>query len=378
MTSALFYKTLRQNFPFEPTLKQDIFFQKISEFATNNNTSEIFILKGYAGTGKTTIISTLVNYLQNVNKKYILLAPTGRAAKVISNYSNKPAFTIHKRIYYPKKNKSGGVSFTLQQNKFKNTIYIVDEYSMIADTNQDAKMYQYGSLLDDLMFYVDSGDNCKMIFIGDTALFACMNRLGPRRSGILFATHALFSVLLAWAFLGEHIEGLALVGGALLVAGVMTAIAFGKPSAPMISTQPPDINSLSDWVACSSEPVSFSNSARLRLPSTMINIERRRGTRPAGREVIASRPAAVLPNNVFLSMSSPTVGGNVGHRVPARLGVSTPVGAISHTDGVCHWAFATLKPNASADPPPVWPCPGCAPRRLRAGAAPTRCCPQTP
>ena len=169
MTSALFYKTLRQNFPFEPTLKQDIFFQKISEFVTNNNTLELFILKGYAGTGKTTLISTLVNYLQNVNRKYILLAPTGRAAKVISNYSNKSAYTIHKRIYFPKKNKSGGVSFTLQQNKFKNTIFIVDESSMIADSGQDVKMYQYGSLLDDLMYYVDSGENCKLIFIGDTA-----------------------------------------------------------------------------------------------------------------------------------------------------------------------------------------------------------------
>lgn len=175
MNSTLFYKTLRQNFPFEPTLKQDIFFQKISEFVTNNDNSEVFILKGYAGTGKTTLISTLVNYLQNVNRKYILLAPTGRAAKVISYYSNKPAFTIHKRIFFPKKNKSGGVSFTLQQNKFKNTIFIVDESSMISDVNQDAKMYQNGSLLDDLMSYVDSGDNCKLIFIGDTAQLPPVN-----------------------------------------------------------------------------------------------------------------------------------------------------------------------------------------------------------
>lgn len=175
MNSTLFYKTLRQNFPFEPTLKQDVFFQKISDFVTNNNSSEVFILKGYAGTGKTTLISTLVNYLQNVNRKYILLAPTGRAAKVISYYSSKPAFTIHKRIFFPKKNKSGGVSFTLQQNKFKNTIFIVDESSMISDVNQDAKMYQNGSLLDDLISYVDSGDNCKLIFIGDTAQLPPVN-----------------------------------------------------------------------------------------------------------------------------------------------------------------------------------------------------------
>ena len=175
MTSALFYKTLREKFPFNPTLKQDIFFQKIAEFVISTNKNEIFVLKGYAGTGKTTIISTLVNYLQNADKKYVLLAPTGRAAKVISNYSQKPAFTIHKRIYFPKKSKSGGVSFTLQPNKFKNTIFIVDESSMISDSYQETKLYENGSLLDDLMFYVDAGQNCKIIFIGDTAQLPPIN-----------------------------------------------------------------------------------------------------------------------------------------------------------------------------------------------------------
>jgi ATP-dependent exoDNAse (exonuclease V) alpha subunit len=175
MTSALFYKTLREKFPFNPTLKQDIFFQKIAEFVISNNKDEIFILKGYAGTGKTTIISTLVNYLQKAEKKYVLLAPTGRAAKVISNYSQKPAFTIHKRIYFPKKSKAGGVSFTLQPNKFKNTIFIVDESSMISDSYQETKLYENGSLLDDLMFYVDAGQNCKIIFIGDTAQLPPVN-----------------------------------------------------------------------------------------------------------------------------------------------------------------------------------------------------------
>lgn len=175
MTSALFYKTLRENFPFNPTLKQDIFLQKIAEFVISNNKDELFVLKGYAGTGKTTIISTLVNYLQKADKKYVLLAPTGRAAKVISNYSQKPAFTIHKRIYFPKKSKSGGVSFTLQPNKFKNTIFIVDESSMISDSYQETKLYENGSLLDDLMFYIDAGQNCKIIFIGDTAQLPPVN-----------------------------------------------------------------------------------------------------------------------------------------------------------------------------------------------------------
>lgn len=169
MTSRQFYSVLRNQFPFQPTVKQDIFFQMIAVFLTNTNKDEIFVLKGYAGTGKTTVISTIVNNLVSINKKYVLLAPTGRAAKVIANYSNKPAFTIHKKIYFPKKGTSGGVSFTMQTNKHKNTIFIVDESSMISDVNTDSKLYENGSLLDDLMSYIYNGDNCKLILLGDTA-----------------------------------------------------------------------------------------------------------------------------------------------------------------------------------------------------------------
>ncbi len=103
MSSHNFYSILTRNFPFQPTEKQDIFFQQIAEFITNSNKDEIFVLKGYAGTGKTTVIATIVNHLAEIQKKYVLLAPTGRAAKVIANYSQKPAFTIHKKIYFPKR-----------------------------------------------------------------------------------------------------------------------------------------------------------------------------------------------------------------------------------------------------------------------------------
>lgn len=168
MTPAKLYTTLRNNFPFQPTLKQDIFFQKVADFVSNENQDEIFLLKGYAGTGKTTLISTIVEHLKEINKKYVLLAPTGRAAKVMANYSEKPAHTIHKRIYFPKKG-SGGVSFTMQANKFKNTIFIVDEASMISDSPSESSMYENGSLLDDLIMYIYSGYNCKMILVGDTA-----------------------------------------------------------------------------------------------------------------------------------------------------------------------------------------------------------------
>ncbi len=170
-----FYSILLQNFPFNPTVKQDIFFQQIASFLTNANNEEVFVLKGYAGTGKTTVISTIVNNLIHINLKYVLLAPTGRAAKVIANYSQKPAFTIHKKIYFPKKSSGGGVAFTMQQNKHKNTIFIVDEASMISDSASDSKMYENGSLLDDLISYVYSGSNCKMILLGDTAQLPPVN-----------------------------------------------------------------------------------------------------------------------------------------------------------------------------------------------------------
>ena len=174
MNSSFFYSLLKKQFPFTPTIKQDLFFQQIAEFCTNEDNNEIFVLKGYAGTGKTTVISTLVNNVTEINKKYVLLAPTGRAAKVISNYSQKPAFTIHKKIYFPKK-VAGGVSFTMQQNKHKNTLFIVDEASMISDSNTDSNAFENGSLLDDLISYVYSGTNCKMILLGDTAQLPPVN-----------------------------------------------------------------------------------------------------------------------------------------------------------------------------------------------------------
>ncbi|OYU81784.1 MAG: ATP-dependent endonuclease [Flavobacterium sp. BFFFF1] len=174
MDAREFYTILKRNFPFQPTYKQDIFFQQVSDFVTNKIQDEIFVLKGYAGTGKTTVISAIVSNLPEINKKYVLLAPTGRAAKVIANYSKKQALTIHKKIYFPKK-KVGGVSFTLQPNKHKNTIFIVDEASMISDSVSDSKMYENGSLLDDLISYIYSGTGCKLILLGDTAQLPPVN-----------------------------------------------------------------------------------------------------------------------------------------------------------------------------------------------------------
>ena len=169
MEASSFYKLLKNKFPHNTTSSQDECLLLLSSFLFSEDASSLFLLKGYAGTGKTTLIGALVSQLWNAKMKSVLLAPTGRAAKVISNYSGKQAQTIHRHIYYPKKASNGGVSFTLKQNKMTNTLFIVDEASMIPDIPTESKMFENGSLLNDLLQYAYGGKNCKVLFIGDTA-----------------------------------------------------------------------------------------------------------------------------------------------------------------------------------------------------------------
>ncbi len=164
-----FNKLLLDKFPFTATNSQEYLLMDLSTFVFSKEKNALFLLKGYAGTGKTTSISAFVNNLWQIGMKAVLLAPTGRAAKVIANYAKKAAFTIHKKIYFPKKSKDGNVSFVLKKNKHTNTIFIVDEASMIPDNPLESKLFENGSLLHDLMEYVYSGANCKLILIGDTA-----------------------------------------------------------------------------------------------------------------------------------------------------------------------------------------------------------------
>ncbi len=171
MNKHEFNSILLKQFPFETTSGQRALLTMLSEFIMGKDADQIFVIKGYAGTGKTTIVRSLVESLPAVNGKTVLLAPTGRAAKVLSNYTKKQASTIHKKIYYRKPTSDGGMAFQRQQNLHGNTIFIVDEASMISNGGglSAGGMFGGGSLLDDLIQYVFSGINCKLILIGDTA-----------------------------------------------------------------------------------------------------------------------------------------------------------------------------------------------------------------
>jgi ATP-dependent exoDNAse (exonuclease V) alpha subunit len=157
---------INKAFPHEPTAQQAELFSLLHNFLLKDSEDECFILKGYAGTGKTTVLGALVKALKNYNYKSVLLAPTGRAAKVITGYSGRKAYTIHKRIYRKKSALNVDESFMIADNLAVNTLFIIDEASMVSDqlsgNNRD-------TLLNDLVKYVYNKKNCKLMLVGDTA-----------------------------------------------------------------------------------------------------------------------------------------------------------------------------------------------------------------
>ncbi len=161
---------LQRQFPYEPTLGQIQLIRKLADFLTKEANRPLFILRGYAGTGKTTIVSALVKILPYLNLKSVLLAPTGRAAKVLASYSGRQAFTIHKKIYRPVTTADGGIHMSLMQNLHTNTLFIVDEASMVPDSNGASEAIFSGrNLLEDLFNYVYSGEKCSLLLLGDVA-----------------------------------------------------------------------------------------------------------------------------------------------------------------------------------------------------------------
>ncbi|MGJ1204883.1 ATP-dependent DNA helicase [Sphingobacterium lactis] len=158
--------TLIQQFSHAPTEQQIEVFSQLASFLMTFRSDSCFILKGYAGTGKTSIIGALVKTLPKLMKRSVLLAPTGRAAKVMSAYSGRNALTIHKKIYRKKNAASLDMDFSLGDNSHENTLFIVDEASMLS--NEGVTMFSQG-LLHDLIRYVQSGENCSLMLVGDIA-----------------------------------------------------------------------------------------------------------------------------------------------------------------------------------------------------------------
>jgi exodeoxyribonuclease V len=169
MRETLIYNDLCRNLGNIPTSDQAEALKKLASYVIENNNDIIFLLTGYAGTGKTSVISALVKTLDHLRMKSVLLAPTGRAAKVLASSAGKKAFTIHKKIYRQKSQKDGVGSFKLDRNIQRETFFIVDESSMISNSSNDTSLFGSGRLLEDLIEYVYSGNCCKLIIVGDNA-----------------------------------------------------------------------------------------------------------------------------------------------------------------------------------------------------------------
>ena len=169
MNSAHIAAQIYTKICFETTFGQKKIIEKLSNYLSSDDFSRIFVLNGYAGTGKTTLIAAVVAALKQMGIRTVLLAPTGRAAKVLARYSGEKALTVHKRIYRERTNADYESRFSLDLNREQGAVFIVDEASMLADSSGDGQIFGSGSLLEDLIRYVRSGRGCRLMLVGDSA-----------------------------------------------------------------------------------------------------------------------------------------------------------------------------------------------------------------
>ena len=177
-------RQIKENFPYQPTPEQEFALKSLSGFLLAPRNEAVFLLRGYAGTGKTSLVAALVRTLDKLQQKSVLLAPTGRAAKVFSAYAQHPAFTIHKKIYRQQSFSNEMNNFSVNDNLTTHTLYAVDEASMISNEGLSGSMFGTGRLLDDLVQFVYSGQGCRLLLMGDTAQ---LPPVGEEQSPALFA-----------------------------------------------------------------------------------------------------------------------------------------------------------------------------------------------
>lgn len=169
MKTYEFIARIIQRFGFAPTAGQRIALETFARFLADREPNVVMILRGSAGTGKTSLASAMVNTLHSLGQHLVLMAPTGRAAKVFSQSSGLPAYTIHRTIYREKSFTGLDGNFNINFNKNRNTLFVVDEASMVSNSTVSDSSFGSGSLLDDLMEFVYSGQNCRLLLIGDKA-----------------------------------------------------------------------------------------------------------------------------------------------------------------------------------------------------------------
>lgn len=169
MLKNFIYRKLTDYLGYPPTKSQDELLKVLSEYISPGPDPGILLVKGFAGTGKTTSVNALVRFLDENHRPFVLLAPTGRAAKVLTSYTGKPSYTIHKKIYRQKSGRDGTGNFVLDFNPHKESVFIIDEASMIGSLSMEESVFGSGDLLSDLFEYIRNGRNCRLILLGDTA-----------------------------------------------------------------------------------------------------------------------------------------------------------------------------------------------------------------
>lgn len=239
---ADFFRDVLEFLPYDPNPEQVEAIASFAHFLFYGGGRSLYLLNGYAGTGKTSLIGAIVQTLTRRNIKVLLLAPTGRSAQVLSEYSRRGAWTIHRRIY--RQDSYLGESFALAENKHTNTIFIVDEASMIANSMAEGSVFGSGRLLDDLVSYVYSGEGCKLMLMGDGAQLSPVGQSeSPALDVSLLQGYGLFVYNVNLTLIARQASDSGILQNATIVRNILTS---GEAVVPKLElTQYSDIESLS-------------------------------------------------------------------------------------------------------------------------------------
>lgn len=224
------------------TSGQQLLVKNLAAFVAESGDDAVFILKGYAGTGKTSMVSAFVKTLRKFKFRPVLLAPTGRAAKVLSQYAGLAAYTIHKSIYRQQTGTDITSRFMLNKNLYKDTFFIVDEASMISNENSEASVFGSGRLLDDLIEFVYSGSNCKLLLVGDTAQLPPVGLdLSPALSASQIEMYDLSATEIELKEVVRQEEGSGILFNATKIRQLIADENFGNSYFPINTDDYPDI-----------------------------------------------------------------------------------------------------------------------------------------